>query len=64
MPSDSLPMVRVVRKRGQIEEICVGPSMGKVIVLIAAIIAAAALLLADVVKWSDIASTASLIRLW
>lgn len=59
MPSDLLPMFRVVRKRGRIEEIVIGPSAGKIAVRIVLIASAVALLATGIVKWEDVASMAA-----
>jgi len=63
MPSDSLPMFRIVCKRGQVEEILVGPTAGKTLIRVLLIVAVVGLLAAGVVTFSDVASAASAFRL-
>jgi hypothetical protein len=64
MPADSLPMVRIVRKRGEVEEIVVGPTAGKTLVRVLLIVAVVALLVANVIQRDDFAAAVTAVKLW
>ena len=64
MGVEQIPMVRLVRKAGRIEEITVGPSAGTTIVRILIVCVTAGLFTAGVLKWSDITTVIRLPWPW
>jgi hypothetical protein len=64
MPSDSLPMLRIVRKRGEVEEIFIGPTAGKTLVRVLLIVAFVGMLAAGIIQRNDLAAIVSAAKLW